>query len=170
MKIEASFIIYRYNYQYMKEMIKVGENVGVDSVYLNQFQAFPYSGFTPKERCFYADDSDVREELSCLMSTKFRCDVIWPRVLRCPGDVRNVCRWPFRMIQVDGDGNVGGCGMGLLNMYKNGKVYDENVWNNEYFRDLRMHHLKGNLLWPCKSCVESAGVEPTEMIKKKNYI
>lgn len=166
-RIDLSFIIDRYNYRFMKEMIEVAEDLGADFVYLIPFQASPYPGFTPEERCLYIDDQEVREELARLMSKKFRVDVSWPCLLRRSGAEMTVCRWPFSLLQIDGGGNIGGCPMQLANMHENGKVYDEDLWNNQYFRGLRRRHLQGDLLWPCKSCVESAGVAPSRVLKGK---
>lgn len=84
-RIELSFIIDRYNYRYMRDMIEIGENIGVDGVYLAQFQASPYPGFTPEERCLYSDDPAVRQELMRLIPNKYRCHVRWPYLLRRPG-------------------------------------------------------------------------------------
>jgi MoaA/NifB/PqqE/SkfB family radical SAM enzyme len=166
-RIEMDFIIDRLNYPYMKEMIKLGENIGADVVNLNAFVASPYPGFTPEERCLYADDSSIKEELALLMSKKYSCYVRWPYLLKHPKEKKTVCRWPFSILTVDGAGDVGGCPRAVLNSHKNGKIYDNNPWNNEYFKDLRRRHLQGNLLWPCESCVESSGIKPQQLIKKK---
>ena len=159
LRIELSFIIDSYNYPHMRDMIKVGENIGADAVLLNHFLAAPYPGFTPEERCLYADDSAVREELSRSMSKKYRCDVRWPSLLTQPKEKKTVCRWPFSILTVDGAGNVGGCPRAVLNLHENGTVYDNDPWNNAFFKDLRRRHLQGDLFWPCESCIETAGVD-----------
>lgn len=166
-RIELDFIIDSFNYGQMEDMIKIGEGIGADVVNFNGFVASPYPGFTPEERCLYADDPAVREELAGLMSKKYRCYVRWPYLLRPPKDKKSVCRWPFSILTVDGAGDVGGCPRAVLNSHKNGKVFDKNPWNNEFFKDLRKRHLQGDLLWPCESCVESCGVEPGQVIKSK---
>lgn len=168
LEIELSFIVDSYNYRHMEKMIEVGENLGVDIVSLTQFLPLPYPGFTPEERCLYADDPDVKKELSRLISKKYRCDVIFPYLLRNFTDKRTVCRWPFSMLRVDGGGNIGGCGVALLNTHGNGKVYDKDPWNNQYFRDLRRRHLQGDLFWPCKFCIESVGVKPSQVVKNNS--
>jgi MoaA/NifB/PqqE/SkfB family radical SAM enzyme len=161
LRIDLSFIIDSNNYLHMKDMIEVGEAFGVDSVYLAQFQASPYTHFTPEERCLFADDQEVIEELAQLMSRKYRCHVRWPYLLMRPEGKRSICRWPFSIITVDGAGNIGGCPMAVLNMHENGTIYDKNPWNNQYFRDMRRRHLNGALFWPCQYCVECAGVKPS---------
>ena len=164
-RIDLSFIIDRHNYLYMRDMIEIGENLAVDGVYLAHFQASPYPGFAPEERCLFTDDLGVREELIYLMSKKYHCYIRWPYLLRRPEGERTVCRWPFSIILIDGGGNVGGCPMQMPNIHENGKIYDKDPWNNQYFRDLRRRHLKGTLFWPCKSCVECAGVKPKRAVK-----
>jgi len=168
--IELSFIIDKYNYNNIKEMIQIGENLGIDGIYLANFQASPYPGFTPEERCLYTGNPAVLEELTSLMSKKYSCHVRWPYLLSENEDKRSVCRWPFSILIVDGAGNVGGCPMQILNMHENGKVFDEDPWNNKYFRELRRRHLHGDLFWPCKSCVECTGVPPRKVIKSKIHI
>jgi len=161
LRIDLSFIIDGKNYLHMKDMIEVAERLGVDDVYLAQFIPSPHPGFTPQERCLFADEKEVVEELALLMSRKYRCHVRWPYLLRRLGGERTICRWPFSMLRVDGAGNVSGCPMAVLNMHENGTIYDKDPWNNQYFRDLRRRHLKGDLFWPCHSCAECAGVAPS---------
>lgn len=160
-RIGTSFIVDRYNYHYMSEMIVVAEELGVDEITFLHFLASPYENFSSEERCLYADDPKVVKKLSNLMSKKYRCDVTWPYLLERSEGKRRICRWPFSILQIDGDGNVGGCPTQILNMHENGKVFDEDPWNNEYFMDLRRRHLQGDLFGPCESCVECAGVEPS---------
>jgi len=154
----------------MLEMIGIGEQLGVDGVAFYNYLPSPYPGFTPEERCLYADDPAVREGFARVISRKFRCDVTWPLLLGRPEQGRRVCRWPFSLLQVDGDGNVGGCPVMLLDMHENGKVNAEDPWNNEYFRSLRRRHLRGDLLWPCKSCGECVGVEPCPLVRTRPLI
>lgn len=164
LRIILSFIIDRNNYLHMKEMIEIGEKLEVNTVFFLSFIPSPYPSFTPEERCLFADDPDVIEELALLMSRKYRCHVLWPYLLRRPGGERTICRWPFSILIVDGAGNVGGCPVAVLNMHENGTIYEKDPWNNQYFRDYRRRHLQGDLLWPCQSCVECAGVKPGQII------
>jgi MoaA/NifB/PqqE/SkfB family radical SAM enzyme len=159
-QIELSFIIDRYNYTHIEQMIQLAEDVGADSVSLIQFQPSPHPGFTPEERCLYADHPGALDELTRLMSRKYRCVVVWPHLLKRSDGRKAVCRWPFSLFQVDGAGFVGGCGRQLVNMHENGTIYDRDPWNNQYFRDLRRRHLQRDLYWPCVSCVETAGLDP----------
>ena len=166
-RIELSFIVDRLNCAQMGEMIRVGEELGADAVLLNHFLPAPFPGFTPEERCLYADDPAVLEAFSRAMSGKYRCDVRWPYLLAPGSATRTLCRWPFSIVTVDGAGNVGGCPRALLNLHENGKVLGPSAWNNEFFRDLRRRHLHGDLLWPCTSCIEIFGVEPGQLIKRR---
>jgi MoaA/NifB/PqqE/SkfB family radical SAM enzyme len=169
-RIEVSFILDTVNYGHMLEMIGIGEQLGVDGVAFYNYLPSPYPGFTPEERCLYADGAAVREEFARVISRRFRCAVTWPLMLGRPEQGRGVCRWPFSLLQVDGDGNVGGCPVMLLNMHENGKVNAGDAWNNEYFRDLRRRHLGGKVLWPCEYCGERVGVDPTRIVKYNSSI
>ena len=167
-KVDLSFIIDRFNYTHIEEMIQLAQGVGADSVYLAQFQPSPYPGFTPEERCLYADDRNAQAELARLMSGNYRCAVTWPRLLQRPGGKRTVCRWPFSLLQVNGAGFVGGCPMQLPNMHANGTIYDQDPWNNPYFKDLRRRHLQGDLYWPCIFCIESGGTDPRRALRNSH--
>lgn len=166
-RIELSFIVDRQNYSHMRDMVGVGEALGVDAVLFNHFLAAPFAGFTPEERCLYADDAAVADELAASMSGRYRCDVRWPYLLQAPQAKRAVCRWPFSVLTVDGAGNVGGCPRALLDLQNNGTVFELNAWNNTYFRDLRKRHLNGNVFWPCESCVEVAGIDPAQVLTRR---
>jgi MoaA/NifB/PqqE/SkfB family radical SAM enzyme len=168
--IEVSFILDRVNRGHMLEMIAIGEQLGVDGVAFYNYLPSPYPGFTPEERCLYADDAAVREGFARVISRKFRCDVTWPLLLGRPEQGWGVCRWPFSLLQVDGDGNVGGCPVMMLNMHENGNVKEADAWNNEYFRDLRRRHLGGKVLWPCEYCGERVGVDPTRIVECNSSI
>lgn len=168
--IEVSFILDRVNHVHMLEMIGIGEELGVDRVTFNNYLPSPYPGFTPEERCLYADDAAVREGFARLISRRFRCDVTWPLLLGRPEQGSEVCRSPFSLLQVDGDGNVGGCSIMLLNMHENGKVNAADPWNNEYFRDLRRRHLRGEVLWPCEYCGGRVGVDPFRIVERNSSI
>ncbi len=164
-RIEVSFIVDKCNFWYMADMIAFAEDLGVDEVVFLHIQPAPYPGFFPEERCVCLDDAGVLDTFKGLMSRKYRCDVTWPYLLKGADKERVVCRWPFSILQVDGDGNVGGCPMQVLNMHDNGKVYDDDPWNNEYYKDLRRRHLEGDLFLPCKSCVESMGINPLQVVR-----
>jgi hypothetical protein len=58
--------------------------------------------------------------------------------------------------------------MMLLNMHENGSIRDDDPWNNQYFTDLRRRHLKGEVLWPCRHCVERVGVAPVRVAKSNS--
>jgi hypothetical protein len=151
----------------MRQMIEVGEEVGADMVLFHQFLPSPFPGFTPDERCLYAGDPVIREEIARLMSERFSCDVKWPYLLGQPGNDKSICKCPFNMLVVDGAGNVGGCHSMILNLQGNGTVCDKDPWNNEFFRDFRRHHLQGDLFWPCNHCVTNGGVNPRCFVKSK---
>jgi MoaA/NifB/PqqE/SkfB family radical SAM enzyme len=168
--IEVSFIVDRVNHVHMLEMIGIGEQLGVDRVAFYNYLPSPYPGFTPEERCLYADDAAVREGFARLIPRKFRCDVTWPLLLGRPEQGWGVCRWPFSLLQVDGDGNVGGCSIMLLNMHENGNVKEGDAWNNEHLRDLRRRHLRGRVLWPCEYCGQRVGVDPIRIVECNSSI
>lgn len=77
-----------------------------------------------------------------------------------------MCDVSFRLLRVDGAGNVGACATMLLNTANNGLYSDPDAWNNAYFQDLRSRALAGDrqaLHEPCRYCVSSHGISIEEL-------
>ena len=56
--------------------------------------------------------------------------------------------------------------MQLMNLHDNGTIFENDPWNNDFFKNLRKRHLTGDLFIPCQNCVENAGVDPKRLVKK----
>lgn len=155
--IRVGFIIDKENYKKMHSMIKLGEKLGVDTVVFYNFLPAPFPGFRAEERCLTTEDTDAVNSIHNLKSNmrhnKYSVSVVLPIPLNF--EKRGGCTSHFSALRVDGDGNIGGCGAILLNLEKNGKWYDKDVWNNEYFRRMRGIYLdqkNDRRLEPCKVC------------------
>jgi MoaA/NifB/PqqE/SkfB family radical SAM enzyme len=160
LEIGVSFIIDKENYKKMHSMIKLGEELGVDTVSLSNFLPAPFPRFTAEERCITTEDTDavnlIQNLKNNIKSDKYSVNVILPIPLNF--EKRGLCKTLFNTLRVDGDGNIGGCTIILQNLEKNGKWYDEDVWNNEYFRRMRgifLDQKNDRRLEPCRVCFYS---------------
>lgn len=153
LRIAATFILDQENYRYLKDMIYLADSLGVDEIVFFQFLPVHEKGFTAKERCLFSYDTEVLETFAEVNSLplRMRRKVILPPLLDI---VNKYCSTWFRIICVDGDGNVGGCSCQLLDLSPSGKFSDENVWNNEYFQKMRKRFIDSEfpLLEPCTWC------------------
>lgn len=161
-KIKLSFIIDRYNYRSIPEMIALALRLDVDHTFLCNFLPSPYKGLSAEERILEADDK-VMDEMRAVMQSyppQIRRKVTFP-VLVDKMSRRNICDVHFSQIRFDGDGNVSSCSMMLLNMSGHGNYKDYGVWNNEFFRNMRKAFLSGDegaIEDPCKVCPDNKGV------------
>ena len=155
--ITLSFIIDKENYKKIPSMIKLGEKLGVDSVAFINFLPSPFPGFTTEERCITTDNTDAINLINTLKANRYDVRVALPIPLNLKK--RKICTSHFTTLRVDGDGNIGGCAGILLNLEKNGKWDDKEVWNNEYFQKMRgifLDQKEDRRLEPCKVCVCSS--------------
>ncbi len=162
-KIKLSFILDRYNYRSIPDMMALSLKLGVDHTFFCNFLSSPYEGLRASERALMAE-AGVREEIRALFGS-------------CPDPVRktftppvlidnerkgNGCNVHFSQIRCDGDGNVSSCSMMLLNMAGNGNYKEDDVWNNKFFRDMRRVFLSeggGSVAKPCTVCPDNKGAK-----------
>ncbi len=162
LKVKLSFIIDRHNYRSIPGMIDAGLALGADHIFLCNFLPSPYDGLRAHERVLMAEEETLRELKAIIgkyppaVSKK----VTLP-VLVDPHQRDNKCAAHFSQIRFDGDGNVSSCSMMLLNMSGNGTYKDKDVWNNEFFRNMRKAFLDKGVISikdPCKVCPDNKGV------------
>jgi len=151
--ISLSFILDQQNYRNAFRMVELAEKLGVDEVSLHNFLPSPVEGFTAEKRCLYSDDKDVVETLIRLRQGGYKVKLNLPTLLD-KNRKEKYCVSYFRLIRVDGEGNVGGCAGQLLNLSGNGKFYDKDVWNNSHFQERRKIFLDADIpeLPPCRDC------------------
>ena len=156
MKILASFILDRQNYKNLFEMIDLADRIGFDKIRFFQFLATPVKGFNAEERSLFNDDLDVIEAFERVkdLPNRIKAKVQLPPLINRGIDNRNCDTW-YRVLSIDGDGNVGGCSCQILDLTISGKFSDINVWNNNFFQDMRRRFSNDSdlpLLEPCKHC------------------
>jgi len=156
LKIFASFILDKFNYKNILEMIYLADGIGFDKIIFFQFLATPVNGFSAEERCLFNDDLEVIEAFNQVKSLpkKLKTKVQLPPLLERGAENRNCDVW-YRVLSIDGDGNVGGCCCQILDLSISGKFSDIDVWNSSYFKDMRKRFSNSSelpLLGPCKYC------------------
>ena len=163
-KIKISFIIDKINYKHIPEMISIGEKLGADFLFLCNFLPSPYDGFRAEERMLFFDDMDVVKTMKAAyqsLSKELRNRVSFPKLVK-RNSLENKCTSHHTQIRVDGEGRISSCSIMLLNMDGHGYFYDKNVWNNQFFQDMRQIFISGNkddLMAPCRICPENFGVD-----------
>lgn len=160
--VKLSFIIDRYNYRFIPDMIDVSLKLDVDHAFFCNFLPSPYNGLSVPERVLMVDGGVV-DELNAIFknySVKIRRKLTPPVLVDKKPD-RNSCNIHFSQIRFDGDGNVSSCSMMLLDMRGNGNYKEEGLWNNEFFRTMRRAFLSGDdkgIPSPCRACPDNKGV------------
>ncbi len=163
-KVKLSFIIDKYNYKFIPQMIELSLKLDADHIFLCNFLSCPYEGLTTDERVLMADDEVIAYINSAMAKypASLRRNITLPTLLDT-NRTDNHCESYFSQIRFDGDGNVSSCSMMLLNMTGDGNYKDKDVWNSESFRSMRRRFLSGkrkDLLEPCLSCPDNFGVYP----------
>lgn len=161
-KVKLSFIIDKDNYRMIPEMIKTAMVLGADHAFFCNFLPSPYDGLAAGERILTKDTAIIREikDIFKRCPASFRRKVT-PPVLVDTKTKNNNCDTHFTQIRFDGDGNVSSCSMMLLNMTGHGNYKDEDIWNNDFFKNMRRAFLKsgeGDLPEPCSVCPDNRGV------------
>lgn len=72
--------------------------------------------------------------------------------------IRRECRFPWRMLSFDGDGNISICPSICEPQKENGNLYDFDIWHNKYSNDLRNSILTDQKPY-CKKCFRNWEVE-----------
>ena len=166
-KIKLSFIIDRENFRFIPEMINTGEQLGVDSIFLCNFLPSTVDGFRAEERMLFSGNLDAAntiKEIYTNLPEKLKRMVSFPEFVNKESR-RNKCDAHFTQMRVDGEGRVSSCSVMLLNMDGQGYFYDKNVWNNNFFHEMRQRFLnskKNDLLEPCRVCPDNFGLRTYE--------
>jgi len=156
MKIIASFILDSLNYTDLYDMIYLADEIGFDKIKFLQFLSSPAIGYRAEERCLFKNNENVIKEFKRIkyLPKRIRDKVVLPPLIDFNIENRNCDVW-YRILSIDGDGNIGGCSCQILDPTISGKFSEKNAWNNEFFQHMRKVFSKDSnlpLLEPCKYC------------------
>lgn len=161
-EIGMSYIAYKENYKYIPNIVNLADELGVDSLQFHNLLPIDIPGFT-KDQCLYEGDQEVIEVISSVDKPKSKLRVIMPVLLQSTITERR-CSGYFHSIRVDSRGSVTACHAVIQASEKYGNVFsDKDVWNNEYFRNMRGMFLDKSipLLECCKTCSSNSTFKPT---------
>ncbi|TAN42077.1 MAG: radical SAM protein [Nitrospirae bacterium] len=156
-QIVLTSVIDRNNYIQTEATVFLAESLGVDKIAFQQFLPTPTRGYTPNERCMFTSDTEIVDYFKNLDLDKYAVGISLPQLLSAN---YRVCNSHFELMRIDGNGRVGGCSVMLLNNDDNGYFSENDVWNSDYFVEMRKGFLSGNpdnYLFPCKYCASSCG-------------
>lgn len=161
-KVKLSYIIDIHNYKFIPYMVDVSLALGVDHSFFCNFLSAPYDGLRAEERSLMADKRIIDEIRAIFASYPPAIRrKLTPPLLIDKGMNKNNCETHFSQIRFDGDGNVSSCSMMLLNMSGHGNYRDENIWNNDFFKDMRRAFLSKDdraIPDPCRVCPDNKGI------------
>lgn len=160
--IVASFILDKLNLNKMQDMVNIAFNMGFNEA--SFYNILPLTINRARRLSLYDDD----ETLKIMREVKVPSDNIKIN-LPVPLDGyinNNICEDFFMCINIDGNGNVGGCNRQRFNIHDKGKYLDNDVWNNSYFMNERDKFLRKDLPLdePCMVCYANS-----TYIKKSYY-
>lgn len=162
-KIKLSFIIDKYNYASIPDMVTLGMELGVDHMFFCNFLPAPYKGLTAAERTLM-DEGDMTASLKRIFG-QYPPSVrrmLTPPVLMKRDAKINRCDTHFSQIRFDGEGDFSSCSMMLLDMSGHGRYTDKEIWNGNYFRLMRRLFLlndQSSLPEPCVYCPDNSGIK-----------
>lgn len=152
-QIRILHIVYKGNYKYIPNVVKLADELGVDSLVFFNLLPVDIPGFT-EDQCLYEDDQDVIDVISSVERPKSKLVVYTPNLLQRV-ITKRVCSDYFEKIRVDSRGSVTSCGAIIQASERYGNVFrDKDVWNNDHFRNMRRMFLGNSvpLLDCCRIC------------------
>jgi MoaA/NifB/PqqE/SkfB family radical SAM enzyme len=149
--ISGSFIIDRTNLSNIQQMIDLAQQIGFDMA--SFYNILPLTKERAKKISLY-DDEETLGILRGIKLPQGEMKVNLPIPLDNNMEHNNICDDFFTSINIDGNGNVGGCNRQRFDVINNGKYYDPDVWNNPYFIREREKflNLSYQLEEPCLVC------------------
>ncbi len=153
LKINVSSVIDRSSIVKIPELISYADYLGIDE--LNLHSIIPNPSFPNTYDLLLREQDKPTLKRYYSLSIKNKVNVTLPILIK---DVpRGNCYSFFQRINIDGDGNVGGCMRVMPPKRENGNIFEGfKVWNNQYFTEWRNKVLNGELLHEttCRYCVE----------------
>ena len=155
MKVQISYICTKDNYKRIPDMVRLGEELCVDNILLENLIATDVPGFSA-DQCLYDDDPDVIEIIDAIDLGRVKPKIFPPQLYSKEIEERR-CEMPFITLSINGNGSISPCCKVLPNK-KYGNVFEEDVWNNETYQRIRAIMIDKSLPLPklCKTCHEMA--------------
>jgi len=156
LEIKISRVLTRSALPKAEAFIQLGIKLGVDRVIFHNLIFAEITDFALEECLF--DDPETRmyfERLKEKYETYIQIET--PTLLE--RDLRKKkpsCRWYWKNMSIDADGNVSGCGRFITPKPAYGNFTDADPLNNSHFIEMRNSFINNDILEVCKNCVESS--------------
>ena len=153
--LRISSVVSRENIARTEELIRLAEDLGVDSLDLHSL--IVYSQAADSSQLLAASEQSVLQQLELLKKKKYGISINWPEPVAKLSRPSSACSELWSWIGVDAEGNTAGCqkAMGPSPVYGNIFTDGGEVWNNKYRTDMRNAFLKREFLCDCcKICSE----------------
>lgn len=153
LNIGVSYICANFNYKNISEVIRLAEDLQIDSLMFHNLLPFGILGFSDDE-CLYDDDPNVLDVIQKINRSRKKINIFLPRIYKRNSNAR-LCNWYFSNLNIDSEGNVSSCGAKIPPNKKYGNIFrDNDVWNKKHFKQMRRMFLdnKIQLLDCCKIC------------------
>ena len=153
LKISTSSVVDRSSIYRIPEIVRYINSLGVDA--LNLHSIIPNPSFPDTYNLILRHKDKMALERSFSLSEKTTTKTTMPILIReVP---RRKCLSFFKIINVDGDGNIGGCLRVMPPLKENGNINEGfQCWTNKYFTKWRKKVLNNQLSQEitCRYCVE----------------
>ncbi|MBE0697791.1 MAG: hypothetical protein IH586_12790, partial [Anaerolineaceae bacterium] len=145
-------------------MIALAEKLDVDGVNFFNFLPSPFPGFTAEERSLFVEDTEIFDTLRQFkQKNKSPLTITYPTLLTKNGKSTPNCDYFFRQIRINPDGNYGSCSVMVLDLNRNGDVFEGvKSFNGAYFQSMRqriLDHQVESINSACRYCPENSGVQ-----------
>jgi MoaA/NifB/PqqE/SkfB family radical SAM enzyme len=151
LRLHITSVCTKRNYKKIPDMVHLADDLRVDELFFRNLIPTGLTNCT-KDQSLYEEDHDVIETIESVETPRSQLKVIMPCLYRKTVKDR-LCKDPFTTITIDGEGRVMGVCQIIKNMNTN-IFFNENVWNNFIFQNMRETFLHNNNPLPeeCMTC------------------
>ncbi len=141
LEVELIMMVDIHHYRQIPEMIRFAEALGVDGI---RFENYVSPDPAKKsDKTLYSHQAKVQQYLDDLKNTVIKSSrllVTLPVLMDMDMSAHRHCLEAYGTVSVDAEFNVSGCSRQLMLPEKNGKIWEEDFFNNAMYQWLRSIH------------------------------
>ncbi|MCF6149524.1 MAG: hypothetical protein E3K37_12800 [Candidatus Kuenenia sp.] len=155
-RVHISFVLTRDLFNRTPEIVKLAQELHVDCLDLHN--VISHNNYNDYDNVLTTDDKEVAAKISEWKNQKYTVHINWPTLVKkgLEKPVR-ICKPLWNWLGIDMEGNTAGCHKAMGTDKKYGNIFKEgnNVWNNDFRKNLRKSFVDGcNFLYDCcRTCV-----------------
>lgn len=160
LKIEISMLVDIHNFGEIPDMIRYAETLGISCIHFENLGAD--NAQTAGPRTIFSDCRPIVNYLEDLARTHLpnaKVKVVLPMIPERVPPQNRYCQDAYSTVSVDAHLNVSGCSRQLLSHEHQGKIWDEDFFNNPMYQWLRSVHCGQQTIQdlpevphPCRNC------------------